>query len=140
APGRVLIRLIIQSPNAFVPPIIFTKAVNTPSIKINSSRKTFPVFKAASSTNTSLNEIQIKCKDSLMIKLAMKKAEATIPTPKDNNTRLVNNTIAIAKIGGNSDQKVFTIHYFLLFFRIFLAYISMAEYPLLLQICTIFLN
>src|SRR5690625_4096105 len=107
---RVLTRLIIQSPKAFVPPIILTKADIIPSINTNNKIYTFPVFNALSSTKTNLNDSHIIKNDTGKLKLAIKKAEAIMPTPRDNNTLLVTSTIIMASIGGTNDQIVLSIH------------------------------
>src|SRR5699024_2571459 len=61
-------------------------------------------------TNTPLKATQIREIDSVKLKFAMKKAAATIPTPSESKTLLVNKTMAIANICGNNDQIVFSIH------------------------------
>src|SRR5690625_3428384 len=101
---------MIQSPKAFIPPIILTKAVNITSSNTNTNIYTFPVFNAPTSTKTNLNDSHISESDSGKLKLAMKKAEAIIPTPRDNKTLLVTRTIIMASIGGTNDQIVLSIH------------------------------
>src|SRR5699024_323063 len=88
---------------------MLTKAVKTPNKSTKSSKYTFHLFKAPSSTNTNLNDSHICHNECLILKFAIKKADATIPTPRENSTRLVTSTITIANIGGISDQTVFTI-------------------------------
>src|SRR5699024_183023 len=107
---RVLTRLIIQSPKAFVQPIILTKAVIIPSTNPNNKIYTFPLFNPLSSTKTNLNDFHISENDSGKLKLAIKKAEAIMPTPRDNKTLLVTSTIIMASIGGTNDQIVLSIH------------------------------
>src|SRR5699024_12852247 len=103
---RVLTRLIIQSPKAFVPPIILTKAVIIPSINTNNKIYTFPVFNALSSTKTNLNDYHISENDSVKLKLAIKKAEAIMPTRRDNKNILVTSTIIMASIVVINENKV----------------------------------
>src|SRR5699024_9710882 len=88
---------------------MLTKAVSIPSMSTNNKIYTFPVFNAPSSTNTCLNDCHISEKDSVKLKLAIKNAEAIIPTPREINTLLVTSTIMIAKIGGTSDHIVLSI-------------------------------
>src|SRR5699024_12776520 len=89
---------------------MLTKAVKTPNKSTKSSKYTFHVFKAPSSTNTNLNDSHICHNECLILKLAIKKADATIPTPSENSTHLVTSTITIANIDGIIDQTVFTIN------------------------------